>query len=200
MKKRIAVIFGGKSVEHDVSIITAHVPIIQSLEASGQFDVWPIYIAKDGAWYADKVMNDLAYFRQADMDGVLAGQKKIQLLFDNGLKIIWPGFRNKSVTIDAVFPAMHGTFGEDGSLMGLLRMAGVAFVGCDMAASAIAMDKALTKQVLAAEQMGDVRLLAGEEVVDAHDVVPLVHQPLAKMRTEEPGPASHQDALSLEHG
>ena len=156
MKKRIAVIFGGKSVEHDVSIITAHVPIIQSLEASGQFDVWPIYIAKDGAWYADKVMNDLAYFRQADMDGVLAGQKKIQLLFDNGLKIIWPGFRNKSVTIDAVFPAMHGTFGEDGSLMGLLRMAGVAFVGCDMAASAIAMDKALTKQVLAAEQIAVV--------------------------------------------
>ena len=156
MKKRIAVIFGGKSVEHDVSIITAHVPIIQSLEVSGQFGVWPIYIAKDGSWYADKAMNNLAYFRQADMDGALATQKKVQLLFDNGLKIIWPGLRTKSIAIDVVFPAMHGTFGEDGSLMGLLRMAGVPFVGCDMAASAIAMDKALTKQVLAAEQIAVV--------------------------------------------
>ncbi|MBI3442425.1 MAG: hypothetical protein HY007_01525 [Candidatus Sungbacteria bacterium] len=49
MKKTIAFIFGGRSAEHDVSIITAHIPIIQSLIASGQFDVWPVYIAKDGS-------------------------------------------------------------------------------------------------------------------------------------------------------
>lgn len=151
MKKQIAVIFGGQSVEHDVSIITAHIPIIQSLLASGQFDVWPIYIAKDGSWYCDKAMNDLDYFKRSDIDVLLAKQKKIQLLFDNGLHIIWPGLRSKMVTIDVAFPAMHGTFGEDGSLMGLLRMAGVAFVGCDLAASVVAMDKALTKQLISAE-------------------------------------------------
>ncbi|MDP3769894.1 MAG: D-alanine--D-alanine ligase family protein [Candidatus Sungbacteria bacterium] len=151
MKKQIAVIFGGKSVEHDVSIITAHIPIIQSLEASGQFDVWPIYIAKDGSWYSDKAMNDLDYFKRSDIDLLLGKQKKIHLLFDNGLHIIWPGLRSKTVIIDVVFPAMHGTFGEDGSLMGLLRMAGVPFVGCDLAASAIAMDKVLTKQVVSTQ-------------------------------------------------
>ena len=64
--KSIAVIFGGRSVEHDVSIITAHIPIIDTLIASEKFDVWPVYIAKDGSWYSDKQMNDLAFFRQPD--------------------------------------------------------------------------------------------------------------------------------------
>jgi len=150
-KKTVAVIFGGQSAEHDVSIITAHMPIIQSLLAAGNVDVWSIYIAKDGSWYCNQEMNDLAYFTKGDIDARVAQQKKVQLLFDRGLKIVWPGIRSKILTIDLVFPAMHGTLGEDGSLMGLLRMANVPFVGCDLFASAVAMDKVLTKQVLAAE-------------------------------------------------
>jgi D-alanine-D-alanine ligase len=98
-------------------------------------------------------MNDLAFFKAANFEAKLKGQKKVRLLFDQGLKIIWPGITDKIVNVDLVFPAMHGTFGEDGSLMGLLRMANVPFVGCDMAASAVAMDKVLTKQVLAAEKI-----------------------------------------------
>ncbi|MSU55714.1 MAG: D-alanine--D-alanine ligase [Candidatus Taylorbacteria bacterium] len=146
--KTIAVIFGGRSAEHDVSIITAHIPIIDSLKATGNFDIWPVYITKEGDWYADKAMNDMAFFKQPNYEAVLRKQKKIQLSFDNGLTLIWPGLRNKKVKIDVVFPSMHGTYGEDGSLMGLLRMAKVPFVGCDMAASAVAMDKAFTKQIL----------------------------------------------------
>lgn len=153
MKKTIAVVFGGRSAEHDVSIITAHTPIIESLITIGEFDVWPIYIAKDGSWYSDKEMNDMAFFKAENFEAKLKGQKKVRLLFDQGLKIIWPGMTDKIVNVDLVFPAMHGTFGEDGSLMGLLRMANVPFVGCDMAASAVAMDKVLTKQVLAAEKI-----------------------------------------------
>ena len=153
MKKTIAVIFGGRSAEHDVSVITAHTPIIQSLLATGQFVIWPIYIAKDGSWYSDQAMNDLAYFKQDNFQAHLAKQKKVQILFDNGLKIIWPGIRSKTIQVDIAFPAMHGTFGEDGSLMGLLRMAGIPFIGCDLFASAVAMDKVLTKQVLAAENI-----------------------------------------------
>jgi len=153
MNKKIAVIFGGRSVEHDVSIITAHTPIIQSLLATGRFDIWPIYIAKDGSWYSDQAMNDLGYFKQEDFESQLTKQKKIQLLFNKGLQIIWPGIRSKRVRIDIVFPAMHGTYGEDGSLMGLLRMANIPFVGCDLVASAVAMDKVLTKQVLSTENI-----------------------------------------------
>ncbi len=153
MKKTIAVIFGGRSAEHDISIITAHTPIIQCLLATGKFDVWPIYIAKDGSWYSNQAMNDLAYFKRDNFQAHLTKQKKIQILFDNGLKIIWPGIRTRAIQIDIAFPAMHGTFGEDGSLMGLLRMANIPFVGCDLFASAVAMDKVLTKQVVSAESI-----------------------------------------------
>jgi len=150
-RKNIAVFFGGRSAEHDVSIITAHLPIIKSLLASNLFDVFPIYIAKDGSWYSDPKMNELDYFKQDNLDEIFLKQKKLQILFDEGLKIIWPGFIPKTVKIDVAFPAMHGTYGEDGSLMGLLRMADVPFVGCDIFASAVAMDKVLTKQILSVE-------------------------------------------------
>ena len=153
MKKTIAVIFGGQSTEHDVSIITAHIPIIESLIAAGKYDVWPIYITKDGSWYCDKVMNELSFFKQKDFEAQLSKQKKIQLLFDNGLKVTWPGFSKRQLSIDLVFPAMHGTNGEDGSLMGLLRMSNTPFVGCDLFASATAMDKVITKQILSAENI-----------------------------------------------
>lgn len=156
MNKTVAVIFGGRSAEHDVSIITAHTPIIQSLLASGTFDVVPVYIAKDGSWYSDQAMNQMSYFKDSDFEEKVRKLKKLQVSFDNGLKLVYPGFMSKTLSIDCVFPAMHGTFGEDGSLMGLLRMAGVPFVGCDLFASAVAMDKVLTKQVIAAENISVV--------------------------------------------
>lgn len=149
--KTIAVIFGGKSAEHDVSIITAHTPIIDSLLASKEYDVWPIYITKEGKWYADKAMNEMKFFKQPDYEAQLATKKQVALSFENGFELIWSGFLPKRVKIDVVFPSMHGTYGEDGSLQGLLRMAGVPFVGCDLFASAVSMDKVMTKQVLAAE-------------------------------------------------
>lgn len=76
--KSIAVFFGGRSAEHDVSIITAHLPIIKSLETSGEYDVWPVYIAKDGSWYSDKAMSKLSYF-QGDYETKLASLKKLDL-------------------------------------------------------------------------------------------------------------------------
>ncbi len=151
MKKTVAVIFGGRSGEHDVSIITAHIPIIRSLLATGEYNVVPIYISKDGSWFSENAMNKIEYFKDENYEDKLTRNKKVRLLFDGGLKLIWPGIKIKSLSIDVVFPAMHGTFGEDGSLMGLLRMAGVPFVGCDLHASAVAMDKVFTKQILAAE-------------------------------------------------
>jgi D-alanine-D-alanine ligase len=125
------------------------------LQAS-EFDVWPVYITKDGAWYSDKEMNDLAFFQEDGWEAKIARMQKVRLSFDKGLKIEWPGFFDKHVKVDVAFPAMHGTYGEDGSLMGVLRMAGVPFVGCDLAASAVAMDKVLTKQVLEAEKISVV--------------------------------------------
>lgn len=152
-KQTVAVIFGGRSAEHDVSIITAHIPIIESLKAAGKYEILPIYIAKDGSWYAEAGMDDLAYFKNPQYEEKLKSAKKLQLQFDDGLVLQWPGLLGKSTKVDVVFSAMHGTYGEDGSLMGLLRMAGVPFVGCGLSASAVAMDKVLTKQVLTAENI-----------------------------------------------
>lgn len=153
MKKNIAVIFGGKSAEHEVSIITAHHPIIKALEATGDFDVWPVYISKNGQWYADKAMNDINFFKPANFSSNISKLKQINLSLNDGLTLIWPGLKTKTVKIDLAFPAMHGTYGEDGSLMGLLRLANIPFVGCDLFASAVAMDKVLTKQVVSTEDI-----------------------------------------------
>ena len=147
-KKTIAVIFGGRSAEHDVSIITAHIPIITALVGSGQYDVWSIYIGKDGAWYCDQAMNDLAFFREPDYEAKLKAKGSVRLDVNDGFSVVWPGFRQRTLKFDLVFPSMHGTYGEDGSLMGILRMSGVPFVGCDMGASAVSMDKVYTKQIL----------------------------------------------------
>lgn len=149
--KTIAVIFGGKSAEHDVSIITAHIPIIDALRAAGGYDIWPIYITKEGRWYSDKAMNDLSFFQDPSYEEKLTRLKSVSISFENGFTIEWGGIFKKSVRIDVVFPAMHGTYGEDGSLMGVLRMARVPFVGCDLFASAVAMDKVLAKQVISSE-------------------------------------------------
>lgn len=157
MKKTIGVVFGGKSVEHDVSIITAHNPIIDSLLATKKYEVVPIYISKNGDWYSDPLMNNIEYFKSG-LEEKLAKLKKVQISLngndknESNFEIIIPStFGSKKIKIDIAFPAMHGTYGEDGSLMGLLRMANVPFVGCDIFASAVAMDKVLTKQVIEAE-------------------------------------------------
>jgi len=148
--KTIAVIFGGRSTEHDVSIITALASIIKPLELTKQYRVEAVYIAKDGSWYWDDKLKDIALYQSGEIDEFMRKAPKIHLLFDNGLTLVKSSqFAGRKMyrKIDVVFPAMHGTHGEDGELMGLLQMANVPFVGCDMASSAVAMDKALAKQV-----------------------------------------------------
>ncbi len=147
MKRTVAVIFGGRSAEHEVSIVTAHIPIMQALQAAGNYDILPVYISEEGDWYSDKAFINLAYFQQPGWRTAIKKLKKLDVSVSGGLTLVWPGLRAKRQKIDVAFPSMHGTYGEDGSLMGLLRLSGVPFVGCDMAASAVAMDKIITKQV-----------------------------------------------------
>ncbi|HEY4964304.1 MAG TPA: D-alanine--D-alanine ligase, partial [Candidatus Saccharimonadales bacterium] len=152
----IAVIFGGRSAEHDVSIITGLASIIKPLELTRKYKVEPIYIAKDGAWYSDPKLKQIERFTKHDISDLLRKLKPISLQLDGGLKIVKStgiGSRKHKIKIDLVFPAMHGTYGEDGSLMGLLDMCGIPYVGCGVAASAIAMDKLLSKQLAKANDV-----------------------------------------------
>lgn len=148
--KTIAVFFGGRSAEHDVSIVTALASIIKPLELSREYQVEPVYIAKDGSWYWDQRLKDIALFRTGDIEDFIRKAPKAHILFDNGLTLVkssqFAG-RKAYKHIDVAFTAMHGTHGEDGELMGIFEMANVPYVGCGVSASAIAMDKVLSKQV-----------------------------------------------------
>jgi D-alanine-D-alanine ligase len=147
----IAVIFGGRSAEHDVSIITAIASIIKPLELTKKYRIEPIYIAKNGAWYSDQRLKDIEIYSKGTINELIDRLSPISLQLDGGLKLIKASGiagRKQHIKIDLVFPAMHGTYGEDGSLMGLLEMAGVPYVGCNVAASAVAMDKLLAKQLV----------------------------------------------------
>jgi D-alanine-D-alanine ligase len=150
MNKTIGVFFGSGSPEHDVSIITGQLVIV-TLKKLG-YAVVPVYITKAGKWllggdlgllklFTDpntKPDNDKKYWEYVlDMEesvGKMVFRKK--------------GFMGKSVEINIAFPAFHGSFGEDGTIQGLFEMFGLPYVGCDVPASAIAMDKALTKILL----------------------------------------------------
>lgn len=154
--KTIAVIFGGRSTEHDVSIMTAIASVIKPLELSKQYQVEAIYIAKDGSWFWDSKLKDIRLFQSGEIDDFMRKSAKVQLSLEDGLTLVkssqFAG-RKQYKKIDIVFPAMHGTHGEDGELMGILDMANVAYVGCNVPASAIAMDKVLAKQVTQSENL-----------------------------------------------
>lgn len=150
MKQTIGVIFGGQTTEHDISIITALAAVIRPLKLTNEYSVVPIYITKDGTWYSDEKLSDIKLFSSGKIDAYLKNAKPVAVELGDGLTIVKPGLRPIRTRIDIAFPAMHGTYGEDGSLMGLLRMANIPYVGCDQAASVIAMDKVLCKQIAAA--------------------------------------------------
>lgn len=150
MKKTIAVFFGGKSPEHDISIVTALAAVIKPLELSGKYTAVPVYISKMGKWYTGDVLKDIKTFQGKKIEAFCERTKPVSILFDDGMYLQLSGLKREKIKLDAAFPAMHGAYGEDGSLMGLLRMAGIPFVGSDMAAGVVAMDKVLAKQVAAA--------------------------------------------------
>jgi D-alanine-D-alanine ligase len=172
----IAVIFGGRSTEHDVSIITGVASIIKPLELTKKYKVEAIYIAKDGSWYCDPKLKQIENFTKRDINELLKKLKPISVEFDDGLKIVkTSGLRSRlhKINIDIAFPAMHGTYGEDGSLMGLLDMANIPYVGCGVAASAVAMDKLLAKQLAKANDIAITKFVSStnEEIGNNQDAV-----------------------------
>lgn len=153
--KTILVIFGGRSTEHDVSIVSGLASVVKPLELLKEYKVEVAYIAKDGSWYWDEKLKDITLYQSGEIEAFIKKAPKAMLQFDDGLTLVKSSqFAGRKAyrKIDVVFPVMHGTYGEDGALMGLLDMAGVPYVGCGVAASSIAMDKALAKQV--AESQG----------------------------------------------
>ena len=137
-KLRVGVIFGGRSGEHEVSIRSARA-IIEAIDRK-KFDVVPIAISKAGKWLAP------AHSAQLLPDAVhsLLPSKTHTATADIALL---PDPSQKDLKLDVIFPALHGPFGEDGTLQGLLEMADVPYVGCGVLASACGMDKVTMKSL-----------------------------------------------------
>jgi len=150
--KTVAVFFGGQSAEHEVSIIKALTSVIKPLEITKKYQVVPVYIAKNGAWYSFEGLKKINFYQSKDIEAKLSQKKPIGVKVGNGLKMLVVSrvHGTKEIKVDIAFPALHGTHGEDGELMGMFEMAGLPYVGCDVAASAIAMDKVFSKQIAAA--------------------------------------------------
>jgi D-alanine-D-alanine ligase len=163
----VAVIFGGKSAEHDVSIVTALATIIKPLELTRRYRVETIYVAKNGAWYWDDKLKDIKLFSSGEIKNFINRTSPASVQFDGGMTLIKSSGiagRKQNRKIDIVFPSMHGTYGEDGALMGLLDMATVPYVGCGVSASAIAMNKVLAKQLAVACNIPVSKFLAFTKV------------------------------------
>lgn len=143
---QIAVLYGGQSTEHSISCISAGA-IIAELPASS-YQVYPVGITRDGRW----VEGTLDPVGGAELPEVTAG-RELRLSTSPGTRgqFVDATTGEVTATVDVVFPVLHGKYGEDGTIQGLLELSGIAYVGPGVLASACGMDKEFTKKLVAAE-------------------------------------------------
>ncbi|HEX5017993.1 MAG TPA: D-alanine--D-alanine ligase family protein [Actinomycetes bacterium] len=156
---RVAVVFGGRSTEHQISCISAG-GVLRALDP-GQFEVIPVGITPKGQWVL--VESDTEQL-------ALTGAELPSLDDQSGAPVIWTADPSRQLSVhepgqvpevlgdvDVVFPLLHGPYGEDGTIQGLLELAGVPYVGSGVLASAAAMDKAVAKVLIAAAGIQQAR-------------------------------------------
>src|SRR5213079_2262907 len=147
MKKlRVAVLYGGRSGEHEVSLQSA-ASVINHLDRE-RFEIVPVAIDKQGRWH----LNDISLLEGMKSLPVFKDAPKVVLPpnvaeADGGSALIHLGPSGEARAIDVVFPVVHGPLCEDGTIQGLLELADVPYVGCGVLASAVAMDKEVAKRV-----------------------------------------------------
>ncbi len=152
-KPRVAVVFGGRSSEHAISCVTAG-SVLQAIDRD-RYDVVPIGIAADGRWVLESGDTERLQIEGADrlpsVDGELAAVTLARSDSSTDLTVHEPSQPPRTLgEVDVVFPLLHGPWGEDGTIQGLLEMAGVRYVGAGVLASAVSMDKAFMKVALTA--------------------------------------------------
>jgi D-alanine-D-alanine ligase len=137
---RVGVLFGGRSGEHEVSLISA-ASVIQALDPE-KYEAVPIGITKDGRWLAGTAAHKM-------LPDVLRSGERVMLSADPNVAALVPvsNSRPDALRVDVVFPVLHGTYGEDGTVQGLLDLAGLPFVGSGVLGSAVGMDKDMQKRL-----------------------------------------------------
>lgn len=149
MKTNIGVFFGGRSTEHEISVISAS----QAMSAINRdrYDVTPIYITKQGEWYTGEALFDVANYR--DIPSLLAKCRKVFMIPEKDNFNLYTSkhglFKKPIVTrLDVVIPVLHGSNGEDGIFEGVLETIDIPFAGCNTLSSANGMDKITMKMIL----------------------------------------------------
>ena len=146
MKIKLGVMFGGVSVEHEISIITA-IQAMNSIDEA-KYEIIPIYVAKDGTWYSGMMLKDMQIYK--DMDLLKRYAKEVVLYKRDGRFVLQNKrglFRKDINEIDIIFPIMHGTSGEDGNLQGYLETIGIPYCEADTYAAVVGQDKVFMKQI-----------------------------------------------------
>lgn len=157
MKKKVGVVFGGRSVEHEVSVITG-LQIIENIDKD-KYEIVPIYIDKEGRWLTGDSLFKFENFKENKLENV------DEIIFSpryNDFNLYaFPekvGFLGKKVIekVDIIFPAVHGTNGEDGTIQGLFELMNIPYAGGNVLASSVGMDKILMKDVFKANNLSVV--------------------------------------------
>ena len=147
--KNLAVLFGGRSVEHEISVITA-LQLINVLDVE-RYRPIPVYIAQSGRWYTGEALLNKEFYKK--LPASLSQVQEVTLLpvpRIGGLTVLQPKKHGEVIPVDIYFLAFHGTYGEDGCIQGLMEMADVAYTGCGVLSAALGMNKYQCKTHLSA--------------------------------------------------
>lgn len=142
-KIRVGVLFGGRSAEHEVSVVSAR-SMLEAVDLD-KYELVMIGISKDGHWLTCDDAQRILAAEQVQERGLLA----VSLDYAGGHQLVGPQVAARA--LDVVFPLLHGPYGEDGTVQGLLELADVAYVGAGVVGSAVGMDKEMMKRAFAAE-------------------------------------------------
>ena len=160
-KLRVGILFGGRSGEHEVSLLSA-ASILKAIDRD-KFDVVPIGITKEGRWLAAGAAQNLL---EGDTSPVARRLRAGDPASTPGAKLLHEGIptllapepgQRANTALDVVFPVLHGTFGEDGTIQGLFELAGIAYVGSGVLGSAAGMDKDVMKRLFAQAKLPIVK-------------------------------------------
>lgn len=171
-KLRIAVLFGGRSGEHEVSLMSAR-SVLSVLDPK-KYDITEIGITQEGHWLiGNDALGAFEMGREEDLLPAIVFPDTAQkgIFYIEGIS----GLRKWS-DIDVVFPVLHGTFGEDGTIQGLFELAGVAYVGAGVVGSAVGMDKGIFKDVMVANQIPVVDTMVVSRAQIEKDMVAVIEQ------------------------
>lgn len=154
MKTKVAVFFGGRSTEHEISVISAN-QAISALNPE-KYDIIPIYISKEGKWYTGRNLLTLSNYRNIPELLKVSTEVYMRPVYgDYNIYTVKKPMFGKDVyaTVDVAIPVLHGTNVEDGRFEGLLETIGLPYAGCDTLSSANGMDKIAMKQILRSEEI-----------------------------------------------